>query len=101
MLTPGWRIILLFVFGGGLIPVFVGWEYYRNQYALIPRVLISNRTEWASAIAMFFYAMAMLGGVYQVSHPLFTTGVELIPSSLSSTRQVAATHPRNPALTLS
>jgi hypothetical protein len=86
-----WRIILLFILGGLLVPVFGFWEYKRDKKALIPLSLLKNRTQIACAGAMFFFMMAMLGGTYQL--PLFyqagrgrtpvNSGVDILPFMLS------------------
>lgn len=63
-----WRIILLFILGGLLVIAFFSWEYYKNEDALIPRNLLSNRTILAASGAAFMLMTTMLGGTYQVSH---------------------------------
>ncbi|EIW70918.1 hypothetical protein TREMEDRAFT_38481 [Tremella mesenterica DSM 1558] len=82
-----WRIILLFTLGAALVPIFAAWEWYRDNLALLPRIFLRNRTEVAAAIAMFFYSMVMLGGVYQLplyyqagrGHTPEKSGIDIIP----------------------
>lgn len=59
-----WRIILLFILGGVLIMVFAAWEYKINGGGLIPRIIISNRTELAVCIAIFATMTYFLGEFY-------------------------------------
>jgi hypothetical protein len=57
-----WRIILLFVIGALLIPVFGFWEWYIDKKALIPLSILKNRTQIGASIFMFCLMCAMLGG---------------------------------------
>jgi hypothetical protein len=57
-----WRIILLFVLGAILIPVFFLWERYIDKKALIPLSILKNRTQLGASGFMFFLMCAMLGG---------------------------------------
>lgn len=57
-----WRIILLFVLGALLIPVFGFWEWYIDKKALIPLSILKNRTQIGASIFMFCLMCAMLGG---------------------------------------
>lgn len=87
-----WRIILLFTLGGALVPIFGWWEYRLNERALIPQVILKNRTQIATCIAVFFTMGYFLGGVYQI--PLFyeavkdysptKAGISVIPFMLSA-----------------
>jgi hypothetical protein len=82
-LTPDWRIILLFVLGGLLVIAFGAWQWYIDENALIPMIILKNRTEVASAGAMFMLMLAMLGGTYQL--PLFYQAVSVTVRHLPST----------------
>lgn len=59
---PDWRIILLFILGGLLVPVFFLWERYIDAKALIPLSILKNRTQLGASGFMFFLMCAMLGG---------------------------------------
>lgn len=48
-----WRIILEFVLGGVLIIAFALWELRLDSRALIPKVILKNRTEVSASIAVF------------------------------------------------
>lgn len=64
MLMVDWRIILLFVLGGLLVPVFGFWEWYTDAKALVPLSILKNRTQIGASIFMFCLMCAMLGGTY-------------------------------------
>jgi hypothetical protein len=59
-----WRIILLFILGGLLVPVFGFWEWYIDTKALVPLSILKNRTQIGASIFMFCLMCAMLGGTY-------------------------------------
>jgi hypothetical protein len=63
-LIVDWRIILLFILGGILIPVFGWWQWFLDTKALIPLSILKNRTEIGASIFMFCLMGAMLGGTY-------------------------------------
>lgn len=64
-----WRIPLLFVLAGLLTAAFFAWQVWYGEYALMPQVILKNRTVWAASGAVFMTMLAMLGGTYQL--PLF------------------------------
>ncbi|GMK56662.1 hypothetical protein CspeluHIS016_0305020 [Cutaneotrichosporon spelunceum] len=82
-----WRIPVLFTLGGLLCIAFFAWEWFLNENALIPRVLMTNRTVVSASGAIFMLMMVMLGGTYQL--PLFyqatrnhtpqKSGIDIIP----------------------
>lgn len=104
-----WRIIFEFVLGGLLIIAFALWQLRLNNRALIPMIILKNRTEIAASVAVFMTMvrpgttaachrdgaerqMAMLGGTYQV--PLYyqavknqtatESGISILPFMLAS-----------------
>ena len=67
-----WRIILLFVLSGVLIAFFCCWIYIMDtkfHRALIPLVVLKNRTLISGSLALAFCMIAFLGAVYQI--PLY------------------------------
>jgi hypothetical protein len=84
-------VIGLFVVGGVLVVVFVGWQWYMAEYALIPGAVVKRR---AVAIGCVF-AFCQLGGLAVMSYYLpewfqavqgaspLDSGVRVLPSVLS------------------
>ena len=71
-----WRIIILFVFGGLIIILFIAWNWTLDKKfdrALIPLSVIKNRTLVLGSVSLAFVMFAFLGGVYQI--PLYYQAV--------------------------
>ncbi|RKU40632.1 hypothetical protein DL546_001366 [Coniochaeta pulveracea] len=59
-----WRIILLFVFFGVLIAIFLGVQYKQQDNATVPPRIFFKRSVWASCFFSFSVGAAFLGAVY-------------------------------------
>jgi hypothetical protein len=84
-------IIGLFLGGGGLVAVFMGWQHFKGDNAMIPPRLITQRTIFVACFINFFAMGAVLTSVYylpewfQVIKAVSPTksGVMYLPLSLS------------------
>ena len=89
-----WRsatVIGLFVGGGVLVIVFIGWQWYMAEYALIPGSVVKRRTVALGCI----FAFCQLGGLAVMSYYLpewfqavqgaspLDSGVRVLPSVIS------------------
>lgn len=68
------EIIGLFVGAGATFIVFLGWDYYKGDSALLPFSIVRKRTVWASCIV---YGLFM-GNLYTASYwvPVYFQGVK-------------------------
>ncbi|ORX33889.1 major facilitator superfamily-domain-containing protein [Kockovaella imperatae] len=90
-----WRIILLFILGGAIIGLFIGWnlllekKYHR---ALVPLTIMHNRTLVLGSLSLAFTMFAFLGCIYQVPlyyqavrhHSPTKAGIDQLPFMISS-----------------
>jgi len=81
----------LFCGAGGTFLVFLGWEYFKGEEAMIPLSMFKHRGVWSScAVAFFFFSMMQLVIYYlpiyfqtvKGASPLMS-GVDLLPSIIS------------------
>ncbi|KAJ5598454.1 Major facilitator superfamily domain general substrate transporter [Penicillium hordei] len=85
-------IIGLFCGSGALLIVFVAWEYYMGEGAMIPFSILSRRIVWASCMNYGLFAGCSLNSTYYL--PLYfqavrdatptMSGVDLLPSILGT-----------------
>ncbi|KAH6890568.1 major facilitator superfamily domain-containing protein [Thelonectria olida] len=85
------KIIGLFCGGGGLLLVFLYWEYRVGDLAMIPLPVIRKRQIWTSCVTMLFLFTSVFIAAYYLPVYFqsvkgvspFTSGVNLLPSILS------------------
>jgi hypothetical protein len=85
------QIIGLFCGAGGTFIVFLAWEYYKGDAAMIPFSMVRKKTVWASCLTygfvmgqlfcMSFYLPIYFQGVKGASPTM--SGVYILPSVLS------------------
>jgi MFS family permease len=84
-------VIGLFCGAGGTCIVFLGWEYFKGEEAMIPFSMVARRAVWSSCLTIIFFFAAMQLIVYYL--PIYfqavkgvsamQSGVDLLPSILS------------------
>ncbi|MCJ1356954.1 MAG: hypothetical protein MMC33_006950 [Icmadophila ericetorum] len=85
-------IIGLFCGAGGVLLVFLPWEYYKGNEAMIPFSLIGRHVVWSSCVNYGFFAGCLLTSTYYL--PIYfqavrnatptLSGVDLLPSILGN-----------------
>lgn len=74
-------IIGLFCGAGATFVVFVGWEYYKGDAAMIPLPMLGKRTVWASSLVYGFLMSQMFTTSYYL--PIYFQGVKDVSPTLS------------------
>jgi hypothetical protein len=83
-------VIGLLVGAAATFAVFLVWEYYQGDEAMVPFAMLRNRVIWSAAMTLFFVLSSMLMADYylaiyfQVVHddsPLMS-GVHMLPTTL-------------------
>ena len=84
-------IIGLFCGSFGVFCVFLAWEYYKKDAAMIPFSIVRQRAVWSGSMVMFFFLGSMLITTYYL--PIYfqavrdatptDSGVYLLPSIIS------------------
>lgn len=85
-------IIALFVTFAVLFGLFIGWEYYKKEHAMMPLFLFKRRTQVGAGLATFMMMIAFLAASYYL--PLFyqagknrtaqDSGIDIIPFMLAA-----------------
>jgi hypothetical protein len=83
-ITYAWnspQIIGLFCGAGGTFIVFLGWDYYKGDTAMIPFSMVRKTNVWASCVT---YGLFM-GQLFTVSYylPIYFQGVKGAPPTMS------------------
>jgi hypothetical protein len=75
------QIIGLFCGAGGTFIVFLAWDYYKGDAAMIPFSMARKRTVWASCLTYGFF----LGQLFCVSYylPIYFQGVKGVSPTMS------------------
>ncbi|PVF94124.1 ABC transporter [Serendipita vermifera] len=83
-------VIILFCVFAVLLPVFLCWEYFKCERAMLPLFLFKRRTLIAAGLAMFLLMISFLAATYYL--PFFyqakgrtaaQSGIDIIPFMLS------------------
>ncbi|KAH8645748.1 major facilitator superfamily-domain-containing protein [Xylariales sp. PMI_506] len=84
-------IIGLFIGAGLMCIVFLSWEYYKGEDAMIPLSMVTNRAIWSSCLVIWFLFGAMM--VYSYYLPIYfqavrgasaiASGVDILPLIIS------------------
>lgn len=84
-------IIGLFCGAAGTLAIFIAWECWKGDEAMVPPSMIRQRIVWSSCLAMFFFFGALLNAVYYL--PIYfqavrdatptMSGVDLLPMILA------------------
>ncbi|ERF72998.1 hypothetical protein EPUS_08855 [Endocarpon pusillum Z07020] len=74
-------IIGLFCGAGATFVVFVAWEYYKGDAAMIPLPMLGKRTVWASSLVYGFLMSQMFTTSYYL--PIYFQGVKDVSPTLS------------------
>lgn len=75
------QIIGLFCGSGAMFIVFLVWDYYRGDMALIPFSMVRIRTVWASCMVFLFFSGQMYTASYWI--PIYFQGVKGVTPILS------------------
>ncbi|RFU29963.1 hypothetical protein B7463_g6351, partial [Scytalidium lignicola] len=75
------HIIGLFCGAGGVFLIFLTWEYYQGDTAMIPLSMISKRIVWSSCMTMGFYFASMMTFSYYL--PIYFQAVKGAQPTLS------------------
>lgn len=70
--TKAWGdkdVIIMFCVFGVVLGIFLGWEYYMGQKALVPFSLFRNRSQIGCCLAAFWMMLCFLAGIYYL--PLY------------------------------
>jgi hypothetical protein len=67
-------VIGLLVGAGVTFLVFLGWEYYRGDNAMIPLSMLRKRIIWSSCLTMFFITGVLTCGAYYL--PIYFQAVQ-------------------------
>ena len=75
------QIIGLFCGAGATFVVFLAWDYYKGDAAMIPFSMVRKRTVWASCLVYGF----LMGQLFCVSYylPIYFQGVKGVSPTLS------------------
>jgi len=81
----------LFCVFGVLLIMFLAWERYKKDAAILPLRLFNNRTLSGTALASFFLLLSVLVGTYYLplwyqskGHSATRSGIDILPYMLSS-----------------
>ncbi|KAF8315117.1 ABC transporter [Clavulina sp. PMI_390] len=90
--TKPWNdtsVIALFVVFGVMVGIFVAWQYYLKDRALLPLNLLKNRTQIGASMAMFWMMLMFLAGIYYLplyyqanGHSATRSGIDILPFML-------------------
>ncbi|KAF8315124.1 ABC transporter [Clavulina sp. PMI_390] len=90
--TKPWNdtsVIALFVVFGVMILIFVAWQYYMKEKALLPLGLLKNRTQIGASVALFWMMLMFLSGIYYLplyyqanGHSATRSGIDVLPFML-------------------
>ena len=75
------QIIGLFCGAGATFIIFMAWEYYKGDAAMIPFSLVRRRTVWASCLVYGFMMAQLFCASYYL--PIFFQGVKGVSPTLS------------------
>jgi EmrB/QacA subfamily drug resistance transporter len=84
-------VIALFVTFAVLFGLFIGWEWYKKEHAMMPLFLFKRRTQVGAGLATFFMMIAFLAASYYL--PFFyqakgrsaqQSGIDIIPYMLGA-----------------
>ena len=85
-------IIGLLCGAGGSLPIFLTWEYYRGDEAMIPFSMIGRRVVWSSCVNYACFSGCLITSTYYL--PIYfqsvlnatptMSGVDLLPSILAT-----------------
>ncbi|MCJ1399411.1 hypothetical protein MMC11_002613 [Xylographa trunciseda] len=68
------QVIGLFCGAGGTFVVFLAWEYYKGDAAMIPFSMVRKRTIWASSVVFGFFMAQLFSASYYL--PIYFQGVK-------------------------
>jgi len=92
--TKPWNdktVIGLFVAFGVLLALFIAWEWYRGDHAILPLKLLKRRTQIGTCLESFFIFLGLLLAIYYL--PLFyqaqgrsatQSGIDILPFQIST-----------------
>ncbi|KAF8319133.1 ABC transporter [Clavulina sp. PMI_390] len=79
-------VIALFCVFGVVGAIFIGWQYYRKDLALLPLKLLKNRTQIGTSMASFWLMLNFLAGIYYLplyyqanGHSATRSGIDILP----------------------
>lgn len=69
-----------------IVLAFIGWEYYQNDRAMMPRRLIKNRVYLTSSLYAFFFAGAYFLVIYYL--PIYFQSIDNVSPTMSGVRNI-------------
>ncbi|KZW04065.1 ABC transporter [Exidia glandulosa HHB12029] len=83
-------VIALFCVFGVLLAMFIGWEYYMGEDAILPLFLLKNSTQCGAALDAFFMFLGLLLATYYLplkyqaqGHSATKSGIDILPFQLA------------------